>query len=140
MTIDPSQVRDFAARYTAAWCSRNPASVAAFFSALGSLTINGAAPAQGRPAITESVRGFMTAFPDLQIAMDDLMIDGERIEYHWTLTGTNNGPGGTGHRVRVSGFEQWQFSPDGLIAVSRGRFDSDSYDHQLAHGFDDSQS
>jgi hypothetical protein len=34
-------VQDFARRYTAAWCSQNAASVAAFFSPDGSLIING---------------------------------------------------------------------------------------------------
>jgi hypothetical protein len=35
--------------------------------------------------------------------MDDLNVDGDRIEYHWTFTGTNTGPGGTGKAVRVRG-------------------------------------
>ena len=33
--------------------------------------------------------------------MNDLIVDGDRIEYHWTFTGTNTGPGGTGNTVRV---------------------------------------
>jgi hypothetical protein len=40
--------------------------------------------------------------------MDDLLLQGDRPEYHWTLIGTNTGQGGTGHRVRISGFELWQ--------------------------------
>jgi hypothetical protein len=48
------RLRDFANRYTAAWCSRNSASVAAHFSPNGSLTINDGAPAVGRSAITEA--------------------------------------------------------------------------------------
>jgi len=34
-----TKLRDFATRYTAAWCSQDAASVAAFFSPSGSLTI-----------------------------------------------------------------------------------------------------
>jgi hypothetical protein len=137
-TPDLKTLREFATRYTAAWCSHNAASVAAHFSPNGSLTINRGAPAIGRAAITESAQSFMTAFPDLQIFMDDLRINGGRAEYHWTLAGTNNGPGGTGHRVLIRGFEQWEIGADGLIARSQGRFDEASYHHQLQHGIEDS--
>jgi hypothetical protein len=61
MIPDPAQLRDFAKRYTAAWCSREAASVAAFFAPNGSLSVNGA-PAAGRGAITEVAQGFMTRF------------------------------------------------------------------------------
>src|SRR5947209_4397900 len=36
-----AELRDFAVRYTEAWCSQHPALVAEFFSENGSLTING---------------------------------------------------------------------------------------------------
>jgi hypothetical protein len=42
-----SSMRAFAARYTAAWCSQDAGSVAAFYSPNGSLTINHGAPATG---------------------------------------------------------------------------------------------
>jgi hypothetical protein len=47
--IPIEQARAFAARYTAAWCSQNAASVAAFFSEHGSLQINAAAPPSAEP-------------------------------------------------------------------------------------------
>ncbi len=56
--------------------------------------------------------------------------------HHWTLEGTNTGPGGTGHHVRISGFEVWKLDANGLIAESRGQFDEASFNHQLKHGFD----
>lgn len=46
-----TQLRDFATRYTAAWCSQSAASVAQFFAAGGSLTINGGTSSVGRSAI-----------------------------------------------------------------------------------------
>lgn len=110
-------------------------SVASFYSPNGSLAINGGTPAVGRSAIAEAAQGFITAFPDLQVLMDDLIIQGERAEYHWTLVGTNTGPGGTGHRVRISGFEAWKIGPGHLIIDSRGTFDNAKYQRQLAHGF-----
>lgn len=135
MMAGPSSVRDLAQRYTAAWCSQNASSVAACYSPDGSLCINGGIPAVGRSAITEAAQEFMTAFPDLQVLMDDLLIQGDRAVYHWTLIGTNTGPGGTGRRVRISGFEEWQIGVDGLIAQSRGNFDNADYQCQLERGF-----
>jgi hypothetical protein len=44
MQADTIKLRDFAARYIAAWCSQDPASVAAFYAVEGSLTINGGTP------------------------------------------------------------------------------------------------
>ena len=139
MQADPVQLRDFAARYTAAWCSQDPARVAACYSPGGSLTINDSAPAVGRSAITETARSFMTAFPDMRVIMDDIRTEDSRIEYHWTLTGANTGPGGTGARVRISGYEVWQMGPDGLIAASLGHFDGADYQRQLERGARESQ-
>lgn len=126
-------LRAFADRYTAAWCSQDASRVAASFSPNATLTINGDA-CVGREAITAAAQGFMSAFPDMVVAMDDLLLEGERVVYKWTLTGTNTGPGGTGKRVRISGFEEWQFGDDGLIVDSRGHFDSADYQRQLEHG------
>ena len=129
--MEPNKLNDFATRYTAAWCSQNAASVASLFAANGSLKINEGPAAVGRAAITAAAQGFMTAFPDLVVKMDGVDRSGSEIIYHWTLTGTNTGPGGTGKSVRISGFEQWQFGPDGLIADSLGHFDAADYQRQL---------
>jgi hypothetical protein len=128
---DRAQLREFATRYTAAWCSQDPAAVAAFFSPTGSLKVNDADPAVGRAAITGVAHGFMTAFPDLQVLMDDISVQRDRALYCWTLVGTNTGPGGTGRKVRISGAEEWRFGADGLIAESLGHFDSADYQRQL---------
>lgn len=133
MSADQLRLRDFASRYTAAWCSQNPASVAAFYSERGSLRVNDDPPAIGRPAITQVAQSFMSAFPDLRVVMDDLRLQDEP-EYHWTLFGTNSGPGGTGRRVRISGFERWRIGADGLIASSQGHFDVAEYRRQLEQG------
>jgi uncharacterized protein (TIGR02246 family) len=139
MMPQPAQLRDFAKRYTAAWCSQDSASVAAHYSPDGSLTINDGPPAAGRRAITEAAQAFMTAFPDLQVLMDDVRMQGDGAVYHWTFIGTNTGPGGTGHGVRISGFEMWKIGEDGLIAESQGHFDSAAYQRQLARGVEESQ-
>ncbi len=130
----PVQLREFAERYTAAWCSQEAASVAAFFAPDGSLSVNYGAPAVGRGAITGVAQGFMTAFPDMVVRMDDLLLHTDRAVYCWTLLGTNTAPGGTGNKVQISGFEVWQIGADGLIVESLGHFDSAAYQHQLEHG------
>jgi nuclear transport factor 2 (NTF2) superfamily protein len=122
---------EFARRYTLAWSSQDAASVAACYATDGSLTVNDGAPAVGLSAITELTQSFMTALPDLRVVMDDLIFQGDRVDYHWTLSGTNTGPGGTGNKIRISGFETWQMGADGLIASSQGRFDSGDYQSQL---------
>jgi nuclear transport factor 2 (NTF2) superfamily protein len=137
MTLDPDRLRDFARRYTDAWCSQDPARVAGHYAPGGSLTINDGDPAVGRAALTEVARSFMTAFPDLRVLMGDLVVRDESVEYHWTLLGTNSGPGGTGHRVRISGFEEWTIGDDGLIAESQGHYDQAEYAHQLQHGVEE---
>jgi len=123
-----TDLHDFARRYTEAWCSGDPACVADHYTPGGSLTINGGEPSVGRAAITDAARSFMDAFPDMEVLMDDLRGN----EYYWTLIGTNTGPGGTGNRVHISGYEEWTIGPDGLIASSLGHFDEAEYARQLA--------
>ena len=125
---------EFATQYTAAWCSHKAAVVASFFAPDGSLKINQGNASVGRPAITVAVQKFMTAFPDLIVKMDKLTGDSSRAAYYWTLTGTNTGPGGTGHTVRISGYEEWQFGAGHHIAESRGHFDEADYQRQLNMG------
>jgi len=132
--MDSAKLRELATGYTAAWGSQDAASVAAFFTESGSLRINDGIPSVGRPAITAAAQGFMTAFPDLLVVMDSLPIDGNHAVYHWTLTGTNTGPGGTGRAVRISGYEEWTIGADGLIASSLGHFDAAVYQRQLRGG------
>ncbi len=139
MMPESAKLREFAQRYTAAWCSQDSATVAAHYSPDGSLSINDGAPATGRSAITEVAQGFMTAFPDMQVLMDDLLVQDDRAIYHWTLIGTNTGPGGTEQRVRISGFEVWKIGDDGLIAESQGHFDSAAYKRQLERGVEESR-
>jgi hypothetical protein len=133
--MNPSEMHTFATRYTAAWCSQNAANVASFFAPSGSLKINDGNPSVGTAAITAAAQDFMTAFPDMVVRMDRLDVKGgDRAEYHWTLTGTNTGPGGTGKSVQISGYEEWRFGSDGLVAASLGHFDETEYQRQLKFG------
>ena len=129
MTRD--ELTRFAKRYAKAWCSQNPESVAAFFADRGSISINNGPPAVGRAAIAKEAQAFMTTFPDMIVTMDKVAHDEEGTKFHWTLTGTNTGPGGTGKHVRISGYEQWKIDNAGLIAESKGNFDAAEYERQL---------
>ena len=131
-----TELTRFAKRYAEAWCSQNPESVAAFFAERGSISINNGPPAVGRVAIAKEAQAFMTTFPDMVVTFDKLEPQPNGTEFHWTLTGTNTGPGGTGKRVRISGYELWKIDNAGLIAESSGHFDAAEYEHQLKHGVD----
>ena len=126
----PNDLTDFAQRYADAWCTQNPESVAAFYAENGSLQVNDGSPAVGRKAIAEEARGFMSAFPDMVVTFDKMEQQPNGTEFHWTLSGTNTGPGGSGKRVRISGYELWKIS-NGLIAESKGHFDAVEYERQL---------
>ena len=161
---DLATITTFAKRYAEAWCSQNPKRVAAFYAENGSLSVNDGPPAVGRAAIAREAQAFMITFPDMVVTMDDVTPEspvGGRSScdavFHWTLTGTNTGPGGTGKRVRISGYELWKIDngaggsratwtgkPErvgeqggesingGLIAESKGHFDSAEYERQLS--------
>jgi hypothetical protein len=130
--IDLNSLREFAASYIAAWCNHDAASVAGRYSPQGSRGAHGAAPYVGRSVIEVAVQQFMAAFPDLHIALGDVLIVGDAVDVHWTLTGVNSGPGGTGQRVCIKGFEEWRMGDDGLIAESRVNFDRADFQRQLA--------
>ena len=125
MTTD--DLTRLAERYAKAWCSRNPEIVAAFFAENALLTVNDGPPA---PAL-EVARGFMRDFPDMVVKFDRLRNTPTGTEFHWTFTGTNTGPGGTGKNVRVSGYELWKIDNEGFIAESKGHFDAADYERQL---------
>ena len=76
----------------------------------------------------------MTAFPDMVVRMDSVQRVGDHVTFHWTWTGTNTGPGGTGLPVRLSGYEEWTLGSDGLISQSLGHFDDTEYERQMSGG------
>jgi len=125
------ELETFAERYAKAWCSHNPETVAAFFAERGSISINTAPPAVGRAAIAKEALAFMTTFPDMIVTFDKLEPREGAVAFHWTLIGTNTGPGGTGNKVRISGYELWKIDNDGLIGESKGNFDAAEYARQL---------
>ena len=129
-----SALTEFARRYAEAWSGQDPAALASFFAEDGALRINEGEPAVGRAAITETARGFMSAFPDMRVRLVALRQTGGHVEFHWHWTGTNTGPGGTGNVVDLRGYERWTLDPDGLILESHGHMDDAEYQRQLSAG------
>jgi hypothetical protein len=121
------QIDELARGYTAAWCSHDPARVAAYYVPGGTIAINSGDPAP----IEEVAQSFIAAFPDIEVLMDDLVFKDDVVEYRWTFTGTS---AETGKAVRIPGFEAWTIGADGLIASSQGHFDQVEYGRQLREG------
>jgi nuclear transport factor 2 (NTF2) superfamily protein len=133
--MDHAEPNKFAQSYAEAWCSQNPERVAAFYAEGGSLRVNDGPRAVGRRAIAKVAQGFMRDLPDMKVTLDAVTRDERGTVFHWTLTGTNIGPGGAGKkRVRISGYEEWQIDEAGLIGQSQGHMDSAEYARQLEHG------
>ena len=120
------ELKQFAAGYAKAWCSKNPDRVSAFYARNATISVNGGPPTP----IAEVARGFIRDFPDMVVTFDKLENTPNGIEFHWTFIGTNTGPGGTGHKVRISGYELWKIGNDGLISESKGNFDAADYERQ----------
>jgi uncharacterized protein (TIGR02246 family) len=130
--MTPSELTDFATRYAAAWSSRKPEELASFYTENGVLLVNDGPPAVGRAAIAAKAEGFMAAFPDMLVRLDSATLDGGRAVFRWVWTGTNTGPGGTGRAVDLTGYEEWTFGAEGLIAESRGHYDEAEYERQMS--------
>ncbi len=121
------KLSQFAERYAKAWSSHDPLEVAAFYARDGSMSVNGAAPLP----IVEVARAFMRDFPDMTVTFDKLEARGDRTAFHWTFSGTHTGPGGTGNKVRISGYELWRLGDHGLVVEASGHFDAADYERQL---------
>ena len=48
-------------------------------------------PESGREGLKEHVTAYRTGLPDLQLAIDDIMADGNKVIVRWTARGTHKG-------------------------------------------------
>ena len=127
MPIDPETLRRTADAYTAAWNSGSADAVAAFYSTDGRITINRGTPWEGRTGVAAMAAGFFADVPDLLLTCDDLRCAGDHVAYVWTFTGHH---AGSGHPLRISGWEEWDIDDSGKVRVSRGWFDAVDYARQ----------
>jgi hypothetical protein len=63
------------------------------------------------------------------VILDALRIAGDHVAFLWTFTGRH---AGTGHPLRVQGWEEWDLDARGLIAASKGWYDAADYARQVA--------
>ena len=128
---DYEKMVTFGQDYTTAWNSMDPEKVVSFYAEDGTLTINHGTPAMGREQLAAAVGAYMEAFPDMHLTMDSLVKGDGTFKYYWTFTGTNTGDGGTGNKVKFSGFEEWTINGDGFVQTSMGSYDAEDYNRQV---------
>ncbi len=115
--------------YSAAWSSKSPATVAAFFAEDGEITINGGQPMKGRKAIADMAAGFYSAFPDLVVRYDGVRVAGRHVLFLWTLEGRH---AQTNNFVTIGGWEEWDLDDASKVTSSLGWFDIADYEGQIA--------
>ena len=66
-------------------------------------------PAPGVEGQKQLLTAFRTAFPDLHVTSDDILVDGDRIVVRWTARGTHQGEllgiPATGKQVTITGID-----------------------------------
>jgi steroid delta-isomerase-like uncharacterized protein len=76
-------------------------------------------PLRGLDALKSHFQFYRSAFPDIDMIIQETIMEADKIVWHWTLTGTNTGPMGesppTGKQVRLSGISIGRIV-DGKIA------------------------
>jgi steroid delta-isomerase-like uncharacterized protein len=136
----PLDLREFTARYVAAWNECDTHAMAE----LVQQDIVWADPALPEPArgvaeVQEFMRTSFRAFPDLHFGEPDepvLAVTGDVVLWRWHMEGTHRGtidPPGfapTGKRMRVQGVDQWTFR-DRRIALYAAYYDMNGLARQL---------
>jgi steroid delta-isomerase-like uncharacterized protein len=80
---------------------------------------SGGGESRGRETFKARARGVRSAFADLRVTVDEVVVEGDAIAWRWTLTGTHAGPlldiAATGKRVTLRGVN-FQRVRDGRVA------------------------
>ncbi len=98
-----------------AWNSHDPERVGAWYAEdCYGLDVAVARPQIGREGVQQMFAAYYHAFPDLDIAPDEIIVDGDRVALFWTARGTHQGSilniPASGHRVTARGVNRlvWQ--------------------------------
>jgi steroid delta-isomerase-like uncharacterized protein len=82
--------------------------------------------AAGAAGAKQVFMAFKSAFPDLHFTIEDIMVEGDKIVWRWTSTGTNTGSmlgmPPTGKQATISGIEIYRIA-SGKIGERWGNFD-----------------
>lgn len=108
-----------AAEMTAAWNAHDPAAVAALCAEdYEGENVGEPAPHYGPAGMAASVATYLTAFPDLHFAIEDVVIQGDRVVQVWRVTATHLGPlmkiPPTGRRITITGASLLTYRGDQL--------------------------
>ncbi len=95
-------------------------------------------PTRGLAAVAQGFAAFRAAFPDLTVAIDDLIAEDDRVAVRYTMRGTHRGPftgpvgclPPTGRSIAVSGINIVRIA-DGRIAAGWAQLDTLSMLQQL---------
>ena len=128
MTVSEAAARQLAADYTAAWNTGQPDAVAGLFADTGGIVINRGPPWEGRVGVAAMAAGFYADVPDLRLVCDGVRLEGTHMLYLWTFSGTHSG---TGRRLKITGWEEWELGDDLKVTASRGWFDRDEWARQV---------
>lgn len=129
--IDPAKVAQKAAEYTEAWNSKSPAAVASHYAETGRIVINAGDPWDGHAKIEEMAAGFYADVPDLTLTCDDIRCSGSHAIFVWSFTGHD---ATTGAPLLVKGWEEWDLNEQLQVQASRGWYDAEDYERQVAGG------
>jgi steroid delta-isomerase-like uncharacterized protein len=82
---------------------------------------------RGREDLVQRAASFRAAFPDLHVAIEDELAEGDRVATRWTLRGSHRGEfagiSPTGRAVSVAGIIIWRIA-DGKIQEAWGSYDA----------------
>lgn len=85
-TATVTSIEELIPIYSEAWASRDPERIAAYHAEDGIFQLHsgGAGPVQGRAAIRDAFAAFLTEYPDLAFAEQELLV----AEWGWTVRWT----------------------------------------------------
>jgi steroid delta-isomerase-like uncharacterized protein len=76
-------------------------------------------PIRGPEGYKENVEMVRAAFPDMTVTTEELIVDGDTVVNHWTITGTHDGPAmgiePTGKHVEFSGISIGKFEGGKIV-------------------------
>jgi steroid delta-isomerase-like uncharacterized protein len=82
---------------------------------------------QGPEGFIQFFTQFRTAFPDLKVAVEQMVADEDKVAIAYTITGTQEGPfqgiPATGKKIKARGMQISKFNSDGKITERWGSSD-----------------
>lgn len=121
-----SEIDALLGRHRASFARRDAVALAADHAEDGTFESPAHGVLRGRAGILGVYQDRFAAFPDLLLAWDSAVVDGDRAAFFWTFEGTTQGPffgvARAGSRVSMIGAAEYRFG-DGEILAARHVFD-----------------